>query len=80
MSNAPSNKMEAFLVKIKWRCCLFAMLTPIHTTYDIKGAKRIHHSAAVMFCIISKKSDNVINIKNKISTDMQLALIKFNQI
>ena len=80
MSNAPSNKMEAFLVKIKWRCCLFAKLTPRYTTYDIKGAKRIHHSAAVMFCVISKKSDNVINIKNKISTDMQLALIKFNQI
>ena len=72
MSNAPSNKMEAFLVQIKWRCCIFAMLTFIYTTYGIKGAKRIHHSAAVMFCIISKKSDNVINIKNKISTDMQL--------
>ena len=56
------------------------MLTPIHTTYGIKGAKRIHHSAAVMFCIISKNSDNEINIKNKISTDMQVALIKFNQV
>ena len=69
-----------FLVKIKWRCCFCTMLTPIHTTYGIKGAKRIHHSAAVMFCIISKNSDNVINIKNKISTDMQVALIKFNQV
>ena len=68
MSTAPSNKMEAFLVEIKWRCCLFAMLTPIHTTYGIKGAKRIHHSAAVMYCIIIKKSDNIINIKNKIAT------------
>ena len=77
MSNAPINKMEAFLVKIKWRCCLFAMLTPIHTRYDIKGAKRIHHSTAVKNQI---KSDNVINIKNKISMDMQLAIIKFNQI
>ena len=48
MNNAPSTKMEAFLVKIKWRCCLFAMLTPIHTTFDIKGAESIHHSAAVM--------------------------------
>ena len=69
--------MEAFLVQIKWRCCLFAMLTPIHTIYGIKGAKRIHHSAAVMYCIISKKSDNIINIKN---IKNKISLIKFNQI
>ena len=61
----------------KMGCCLFAMLTFIkpHTVWQQRGYN--YHSAAVMFCIISYKSDNVINIKNKISTDMQLALVKF---
>ena len=72
MSNAPNNKMETFLAQIKWRCCLFAVDTYTYHINGLKRTKMIHHSAAVMFCIINYKSDNVTNIKNKISTDMQL--------
>ena len=79
MSNTSSNTMEVFSSPMKWRCCLFAAIAYTCTCYILaKMSEGVISECSADVLYYQQNSDNVINIKNNMLSDMQFAPIKFN--